>query len=50
MTGQEFWDANWPILREMLVGLKNQYPQATFAEIHDAILCVFAKYKTDEEK
>jgi hypothetical protein len=49
MDGNEFWEMHWVLLRDMIVGLKNQYPQTTFDEIHDAILCVFAKYRTDSE-
>lgn len=50
MTGEEFYEKHEELLRDMLVGLKNQYPQTSFSDIHDAILCVFAKYQTDEEK
>jgi len=49
MGGVEFWELYYELLRSMIVGLKNQYPEVTFDEIRECLMGIGANHR-DREK
>ena len=49
MSDEDFWLSNCDLLKEMVLGLKRQFPQLEFQHIQDAFVDILLRLRKEDE-